>query len=558
MWTSTFNPALGSATKDFRPDGNTTLTTRSLVATSSCNSCHNELRGHDGRTGVELCVTCHNATQADPGTGTASLVADPESGNVLDLRQMAHKIHMGRNLPSKEAGQPDYIIWGYGDSKHNFSEVGFPQEPLNCTKCHSSSAANAGNYATTPSIEACGACHDNIKLDGTNPTWGVAHGGGTVATSTGCSVAGSCHSSGQTNDATVAGKHKDTALTLTSNYNVTIQDASVSAHTVTVDFYVADSSGTNYDIMSDAKFTDSNARLSVLLGWSTKDYTNGGSGNAVGQPVSINAVTSASNIGGNVFRVTSALPEYVGGSGVASVEGRARDSSTGSGVNVPIRNKVKYYAIDDPGADARRDIVSVSAKCDNCHGTLSMHGGNRSDNGESCVICHNPNATDINRRPDDHTATGSLTADGKKEESIDFKRMIHGIHAAGKRENPLVVWGYGNTEHVFNEDEVTFPGILNRCDTCHVENSSGDDAFVLPLVKTVLGSTVNSDPAAAIKSQSTEATLDDSRDDFNITATSAVCSACHDTLLARAHMYQNGGRFSVTQGQIDAINPNNY
>jgi len=102
---------------------------------SSCNSCHEKLALHGGgRVDVQYCVMCHN-----PGT------TDANSGNVLTMSTMIHKIHAGRLLKEKlddgEGGE-DYVIWGYGDSKHDYGEVGFPQDLRNCTKCHTGSNPN--------------------------------------------------------------------------------------------------------------------------------------------------------------------------------------------------------------------------------------------------------------------------------------------------------------------------------------------------------------------------------------------------------------------------------
>ena len=60
--------------------------------------------------------------------------------------------------------------------------------------------------------------------------------------------------------------------------------------------------------------------------------------------------------------------------------------------------------------------------------------------------------------------------DGKDEESIDFKTMIHGIHAAAMRENALQVVGFrGFTTYVYDEEHVHYPGDLSNCTTCHVD-----------------------------------------------------------------------------------------
>jgi OmcA/MtrC family decaheme c-type cytochrome len=561
MWLTGVSGVTAAAHEDFVPDNGAAIT-RDVVETASCNECHGEITAHGGRSTVEFCVTCHNATLGDTDSTAADdlqLVADPESGNVLDFRIMAHKIHMGRNLPSAEADEEEYTIWGYGNppSEHNYSEVGFPRAPIDCETCHSSGAADAENYATVPSVEACGACHDNIKFDGTNPTWGVSHGGGVAATAEDTCAGSTCHGDGQDNDPATDASHMITELVLSEDYEFNIDDVSVDGQTLTVDFFVSNpnNSDAKYNILTSSKFPADDARLTVLVGWSTTDYTNEGSGNILGQPVRLDGLADATQIGSSkIFRVSTTLPDSVTGTAVVGLEGRAVDGST----DVPILNAASYVAVTDDEAVERRDVVSVTGTCDNCHGTLSMHGGMRNDNGATCVICHNPNATDLAQRPDDHTATGSLTSDGKKEESIDFKRLIHGIHAAGKREEPLVIYGYGGTEYAFSEEEVTFPGILNRCDTCHVENEDEVGSYELPLATGVLASTVNSDPSAATKADSSDDALLDAEDDHNVTPYSSVCSACHDTLLAKAHMYQNGGRFSVTQPQIDAIDPDNY
>jgi OmcA/MtrC family decaheme c-type cytochrome len=43
---------------------------------------------------------------------------------------MIHKIHSGNELPY------DYSIYGFGNVKHNYNEVGFPAPRQNCQMCH--------------------------------------------------------------------------------------------------------------------------------------------------------------------------------------------------------------------------------------------------------------------------------------------------------------------------------------------------------------------------------------------------------------------------------------
>ena len=60
--------------------------TRVMADVSSCNGCHDRLALHGGgRVDTQYCVMCHN-----PGT------TDANSGNVLTMQTMTHKIHSGR------------------------------------------------------------------------------------------------------------------------------------------------------------------------------------------------------------------------------------------------------------------------------------------------------------------------------------------------------------------------------------------------------------------------------------------------------------------------------
>jgi OmcA/MtrC family decaheme c-type cytochrome len=172
------------------------------------------------------------------------------------------------------------------------------------------------------------------------------------------------------------------------------------------------------------------------------------------------------------------------------------------------------------------------ANCQNCHQTLSLHGSNRTDDIQLCVACHNPRNTDVVRREGLETTP----PDGKDEESVDFKTMIHAIHAAGMRENPLLVYGFGGTPHLFDEEAVHYPGDLSNCVACHA-----GDSYTLPLEPEVLATTNNGgeDPQSPL-------------DDTVTTPATAVCSSCHDKKDAAAHMISGGGSFSTTQQAIDS------
>lgn len=85
-----------STTFNFVPNGSPVVTTRDVIRDVSCDRCHDQLSFHGGsRRGIALCVMCHTPQNVDPNTG-----------NSLDLKVMAHKIHMGSSLPSVIAAPP--------------------------------------------------------------------------------------------------------------------------------------------------------------------------------------------------------------------------------------------------------------------------------------------------------------------------------------------------------------------------------------------------------------------------------------------------------------------
>ncbi len=180
---------------------------------------------------------------------------------------------------------------------------------------------------------------------------------------------------------------------------------------------------------------------------------------------------------------------------------------------------------------ARRRVIDID-KCNACHDTagagLSLHGNNRAGEMQVCVLCHNPDATDIRRRP----ADPSMALDGKREVSVDMKRLIHGIHSGMDLQDPLVVYGFGGNPHDYSE--VSFLGNLENCLTCHEPGTYSTDAawHTLP-------STSDTGPEVT-----------DPSDDLNISQVTSTCSSCHDTQRARNHMLLNGGSFMALDEDI--------
>ena len=357
-------------------------------------------------------------------------------------------------------------------------------------------------------------------------------------------------------------------------------DASSGAYRVKVIFSVSDPTGTkgsirdgsnNYfwNIKSDAPFTAGTAsRVGIDIGWNTLDFVNTGAANeslspifpqgaglGAALPLQINALTlstpcatdtcSGIDPRGRYF-VTAVLPGQAAGTGRAAVEGHpvwpVLVNGTVVQASVPVKSVFKDFAISDATAVPRRQIVDI-ARCKKCHTgapreggvipRLSLHGGNRTEEPGVCVVCHNPNQTDIPYR-----TSGS-------EESVDFKRMVHGIHAGGFRTKPLVIIGRGGSVNDFSY--VRFPGELRDCLKCHTD-VNGKGTFELPL-KSNLGSTINTRSVYSTPTLNGYVDVDPSND-LKITPIAAACSACHDKSEVKTHMTRMGASFSTLQSAI--------
>jgi OmcA/MtrC family decaheme c-type cytochrome len=505
---------------------------REIVDDDTCNACHDSLAVHgNARFNLQYCVMCHE-----------SYSFDAQTGNSLDMKVMIHKIHSGETLPSVEAGG-HYGIFGFGNTFNDFSDVVYPQDKRNCTTCHEESDADtpqASNWRTTIDSTTCGSCHDDVNF-----VTGVGHGG-VAATTDSCTA---CHGpNSQVADLRTQLAHQipEQVAAARFKYEVLSVTNSAPGQKPTVTIRVVDPTNNNapYDIrQAGGPFQNSSASLAVDVAFSTRpDFTNTGSGSATAttgtpaQPIRIdfkaNGVADPSVPGAFRATATVAIPATATGSGSALLEGRPAVDVTGDGKpdQLPVQAAGKTYAITDTTPVDYRKIVDIE-KCNDCHEQLALHGNSRVGNTELCATCHNPNATDINRRvagSNCQAVTGTLD-----DQTIDLKFMVHAIHAgavAGYK-----VCGYNNTGYDFSS--VRYPGKLNNCEGCHLANT-----YYPPAAGTAIATTID---AGADRSTPLG--------DVAITPGTAACSACHSDAAARQHMTLNGGSFNAVKGADSSL-----
>ena len=537
--------------------------TRKVVDVTSCNQCHNRLALHGGgRIDPQYCVLCHN-------NGTT----DANSGLVLRFKTMVHKIHAGRLLHTK--GE-DYTIWGYRDTKHDYSEVGFPQDLRNCTKCHDGNKApQATNWKERPSKEACLTCHQS----GTTSDWYNIHItnlklGADAASVTNADCA-TCHGAGKTWAPDQA--HFNQSEVNAAKYKVMIDSATYDSagRKITVKYALVDPTNSNaaYDL-SDSKFSPMRLYVAYgnLPGQSTSvteftSYNNGGSN------VRVN-MSDGTNDGTNHYTAEIAIPAD---SATAVAAGTARILSSGRVLelkldpisrqpvdgttteNVSVQHAWKEFAISGT-LTARRTVVSTE-KCNACHSTLGTGSGSNTLHNafhrgernyvEACVHCH-----DAGR-----VSGGTVMADGSAfNESYHFKRMIHALHAAGTSVRTYPFTHDNTVQAAFNKDcvsttdpmvvcadgtdptgvtnfakEVVYPGLIQDCNACHVNDSWKQDRSPLGSV-IVAGTTQRGAPDAKV-----------------ISPKAATCTACHDSLGVQTHVVNVGGATFGTLTQADII-----
>ena len=518
-----------NAPYDFVPAGGAPIDTRLIVNNATCNACHDNLGFHgEARFDIEYCVTCHNPYSIDGDSA-----AEPWGGTV-DMKQMVHKIHYGENLSN------GYFVIGFRNTLHDYSDVVFPQDVRNCTTCHQESDTTipqASNWRQVQNRDSCGSCHDWIDWDGSENDPDQLHFGGLVFLDDMDCV--TCHGE----NATVSGgawrvteAHRQPNIEAQSAFEfevVDILDTDVGDFT-TVQYRVNNpDTGVPWDLLNDAEWTTCGpSRLVVGVAWDTADYHNNGAATP-GLPTSTSAIPCSGGtpqeVAGQtgVYSVTmpTAIPANAGGSLAVTMDGHSAVDIDGVLEQIAVTNVVAYAAIGTNPLVTRRNAVAIE-KCDDCHNQLSMHGNNRTDNIEVCVTCHAPNVTDINRR-----AGQCATEFGTDDNTVDMKFMIHALHAFDYTEEAYEACGFafpsGGTPHTF---DFVYPGKLNNCEGCHVE-----DGFYPVDPAAVLGTTVDAnDPATPT-------------DDVVVSPNSAVCSSCHVSSLAANHMIQNGGDFNATK-----------
>lgn len=429
--------------------------TRNIVTMATCNSCHNDLAFHGSNYNqIETCVTCHNADR----------VSNPD--NIFP--QMVHAKHLS----------------------------GFPGSLANCQTCHvaDDTLSENHNWTRVPTMEACGACHNNIDFK-------AGQGHPAQADNANCIA---CHNPDWTANVHNDGGN-DEAL---GQFEASITSASLSGDTVSFTLSLRNpASGQLYtDSANNLNFV---ADLRVYANWGTSfDY-------ATRSPRSIRLqeeVPIAGSDGRYSYQITGVtvptgtemdLGALAIQGKVCAANGVLGDCSDTTNSEVNIKSSHQFFSAQAL-SDSGRRVVVTNDTCGSCHGDqqLNFHGS-RNDLEGQCQLCHNPNmVADATDNPSTATA--------------DYKHLVHGIHS-GQRE------GY---------ESINYPGNLGNCAQCHSQQA-GVLTAGLPLYAGVKPLAITGD--------------------LYTSPTAAICSDCHASDSATNHMVQQGAVFKGSLADANAL-----
>ncbi len=489
---------------------------------------------------------------------------------------------------------------GYNVGGVYLNEITFPQDIRNCVKCHNGTEGD--NWKTKPSRKACGSCHDTTTWISPAPAGFTLHSGGAMTDDSTCAV---CHGA-TTGLAPIVDNHVAVAPPATSTFSGNVNAAYLAAAGVVppsadqITYVISSVTTTNnrpaitfklQNNGSDVVFTAPTSTTSelgipnfvgspsVYFVWSVPqdgitapaDFNVSASGyikgiwnDAVNQDTSTtNGATITGPVGGyytitlTQVSVPSSAKMLTGGIGYSyslpntqpltqtNLTEYPYNSSKIGGLIVPSPNVWKVAT----GFKGRRVVVDTD-KCKTCHGALgaapTFHAGQRND-APTCSFCHTPN----------RTSSGW---------SANVSTFIHGIHASAKRTEPFNWHAVSATEDF---SEVTYPGLLNKCEQCHVSGgydfsgsmytaNSGAQGVANMLFSTAATGTLSSSSTSSFAFSPYVALDTNYGSGFSYNATTGVttpaagttlvtspitaaCFACHDSSSAAAHMKANGG-----------------
>jgi OmcA/MtrC family decaheme c-type cytochrome len=575
-----------------------------LASSEACVGCHGE-SGEVGRfsptnrgghysapMSAEACVVCHRPD--NPATPD-----DNEEPSYMQFFRVVHGIHNSHNFPDGE----------FVTDRDNAYNVTYPTYMTNCSVCHSDDtivpavgvSALAAANAMPVSGRGCFSCHGSIESDSFNFAGSLDfHLGFPDPLTANCQLCHTDPAAGGFARATVAEFHNgatterggiiwdgaDTSVTEGAKFTWEITgivddgtDLAISWQ-ASYDGVGVDPCNATVGVGAPVFFADvdpvdgtSLGNLSMLRNYAQgDDFILGQSTSAPGQALNV-GVSNANTECANGMATTTIPVDVVDAErGRVALQGKPRVVSVKNpaetmSVRVPTPTYEWMLGSGDAPLMARRNVVDTG-ECLQCHvGSLYQHGGNRVDNVDMCILCHNSASNEKNIRVG-MGVDASEAYDGKVGETFEMKTMLHRVHSAGVEGQPVYAvyrnrgvyafapdvsevpnWDVISTEGcsageiadgerlVFGGDpesstscqphnfhSATYPRALNACTACHTETFA-----VIPDQTKAMATTTDAG--------STE--WNNQLDDVLQGAATTACVTCHADSASKGHAYQN-------------------
>ena len=306
-----------------------------------------------------------------------------------------------------------------------------------------------------------------------------------------------------------------------------------------------------------------------------EDFILGQDTGGPGQPARVTLDATNTVCAGNVATTTIPVDDVAAERGRLALAGKplvvsVLDPAATMPVRVPTPT-FDWLVGDGTAAPPRRAVVDTANKCLTCHvGSLYQHGGDRVDNVDMCLMCHNSASNEQSIRVG-MGVDASEAYDGKVGETFEMKTMLHRVHSAGSPgsppyvvyrnrgiyafapdrsglpnwpgEGPQVVYGSdfssnnpttpGDFVVAHNFISPDYPRALNACGACH----SDTFASVIPDQTKAMATTVGAGNEAC--APGTVCDWSDQVDDTLQGAATTACITCHKDGATKGHAYQN-------------------
>ncbi len=571
-----------------------------LASSEACVGCH----GASGEVGrfaptrsgghysapisANQCVVCHRPD--DPATPD-----DDEEPSYMRLARVVHGIHNSHNFPDGE----------FVSDRDTVYNVTYPTYMTNCSVCHSDEtilpatggSALAAANAMPVTGEGCFTCHGSMASwdfagppdltfhltlpDPETADCQVCHKDGGVAA--GKVVVADFHNGSTTERGGIIFDGVDTSVTEGAKFDWQITGVVDDGTNLAIS-WTASYDGVGVDPCNATAGAgapvfhgDGDGNLSMLRNYAQgDDFILGQSTSAPGQALSVNVTNDNTTCASGVATTTIPVDDVTAERGRVALQGKPRVVSVlDPAETMSVRAVTPTYEWLVGSGDAplmsRRDVVDTG-ECLKCHvGSLYQHGGNRVDNVDMCILCHNSASNEKSVRVG-LGVDASEAYDGKAGETFEMKTMLHRVHSADTEGSPpyviyrnrgiyafapdtsglpnwpgtgpqIVYGSEGDAVINHNFHAATYPRALNACTACHT-----DDFAVIPDQTMAMATTTDAGSEEWINQ------LDDTLQGAATTA----CITCHKDGAAKGHAFQNSwtpqefpeGRQTI----IDAVN----